>query len=215
MVVQGDEIDVEDIDQYLDYRIRFQNLGTANALNVKITDTIESNLDWSTFQPITSSHDYRIEIMDGEQINYYFDNIDLPFETADPAGSNGYITYKIKPKPTVQIGDTFENTAYIYFDFNLPIITNTAYTTVVDKLSTEAFDLSRIKMYPNPVADMLYLEVPNTLKVNSIQLFDISGKRIKSFENHKTLDVNGINQGMYILRIETDKGEFNQKVIKR
>jgi uncharacterized repeat protein (TIGR01451 family) len=215
MVVQGAQLDDDDIDQYLDYRIRFQNLGTANALNVKITDTIDNNLDWSTFQPITSSHDYRIEIMDGEQINYYFDNIDLPFETADPAGSNGYITYKIKPKPTVQIGDTFENTAYIYFDFNLPIITNTAYTTVVDKLSTEAFDLSRIKMYPNPVADMLYLEVPNTLKVNSIQLFDISGKLIIAFENHKTLDVNGINQGMYILRIETDKGEFNQKVIKR
>jgi hypothetical protein len=190
-------------------------LGTANALNVKITDTIESNLDWRTFQPISSSHDFRIEIVDGEQINYYFDNINLPFEAADEEGSNGYITYKIKPKPSVQIGDVIENTAHIYFDFNLPIITNTVTTSIVDVLSVDDFDKIEIKMHPNPVADVLHLEVPNTVQIKSIQLFDISGKRIKSFENHKTLDVNGINQGMYILRIETDKGEFNQKVIKR
>jgi len=124
LAVQGDEIVDEDTDRYLDYRIRFQNVGTANALNVKITDTIDNDLDWTTFQPISSSHDYRIDIIEGEQINYYFDNIDLPYEDLDEEGSNGYITYKIKPKSNVQIGDVIENTAYIYFDFNPPIVTN-------------------------------------------------------------------------------------------
>jgi uncharacterized repeat protein (TIGR01451 family) len=199
----------------LDYRIRFQNLGTANALNVKITDTIDNHLDWATFQPISSSDDYRIEIIDGEQINYYFDNINLPFEAADEEGSNGYITYKIKPKPTVQIGDTFENTAYIYFDFNLPIITNTVTTTVVDVLSIADFDKIEIKMYPNPVTDLLYLELPSTLIINYLQLFDISGKLVEVFENRFALDLTEVNEGMYILRIETDKGAFNEKVIKR
>jgi uncharacterized repeat protein (TIGR01451 family) len=215
MVVQGDEIEIDDTDQYLDYRIRFQNLGTANALNVKITDTIDNNLDWTTFQPITSSHDYRIEIVDGEQINYYFDNINLPFETADPEGSNGYITYKIKPKPTVQIGDTFENTAYIYFDFNLPIITNTVTTTVVDNLDAESFDFSRIKIYPNPVNDQLNIELPDRLNLNSIELFDIQGKLIKSFDHQTRLYFNDIQKGVYILKIETDQGSFHHKVIKQ
>jgi uncharacterized repeat protein (TIGR01451 family) len=215
MVVQGDQIEIDDTDQYLDYRIRFQNLGTANALNVKITDTIHPNLDWTTFQPITSSHDYRIEIVDGEQINYYFDNINLPFETADLEGSNGYITYKIKPKSNVQIGDTFENTAYIYFDFNLPIITNTVVTTVVEELSTDAFDSSQIRIYPNPVSDRLNIELPSGLNLNSVELFDIQGNLVKVFKDENVLDLSSILSGIYILKMETDQGSYHQKIIRQ
>jgi len=215
LAIQGDEIFIEDIDQYLDYRIRFQNLGTANALNIKITDTIDNNLDWTTFQPMSSSHDYRIELIDGEEINYFFDNINLPFESADPEGSNGYITYKIKPKSTVQIGDTFENTAYIYFDFNLPIITNTVVTTVVDELSTTGFLVDPIKLYPNPVQDKLHIDLPPGLQLNSIELFDIQGKRIKAFSTQNELDFSQIQKGIYLLKIETDNGSYNQKIIKK
>jgi uncharacterized repeat protein (TIGR01451 family) len=215
MVVQGDEIEIDDTDQYLDYRIRFQNLGTANALNVKITDTIDNNLDWTTFQPITSSHDYRIEIVNGEQINYYFDNINLPFEMADPEGSNGYITYKIKPKPTVQIGDTFENTAYIYFDFNLPIMTNTVVTTVVDNLDVNSFVFNGIDIYPNPVDNQLNISVPSNLQLNSMKLFDIQGKLIKVFNNQTELDFSAFQKGVYLLRLETNRGGFHKKIIKK
>ncbi len=45
--------------------------------------------------------------------------------------SHGYIVYKIKAKQNVQIGDVIKNTAAIYFDYNLPIFTNTEMTTVV------------------------------------------------------------------------------------
>ena len=214
MVVQGEEIVDEDINQYLDYRIRFQNLGTANALNVKITDTISDKLDWTTFQPISSSHDYRVEIIDGEQINYYFDNINLPYEDLDEEGSNGYITYKIKPKSNVQIGDVIENTAYIYFDFNLPIVTNTATTTVVDELSVENFNLGEINVYPNPVENMLHLDWSSQLNVESISLYDLNGKLIKTFDNQKVLDVSQIENGIYILSVKTDKRSFHKKVIK-
>jgi len=214
LVIQGDEVADENIDQYLDYRIRFQNVGTANALNVKITDTISNKLDWTTFQPISSSHDYRIEIIDGEEINFYFDNINLPFETADPEGSNGYITYKIKPKSDVIIGDVIENTAYIYFDFNLPIITNTVTTTIVDNLSTTAFDKPQISVYPNPVNDRLHLDLPKNLNVNSVTLFDIQGKRIKTFENQTELDLSSVKKGTYILKLTTDEANYNHKVVK-
>jgi len=215
LVVQGDEIEEEDIDRYLDYRIRFQNLGTANALHVKITDTISNKLDWTTFQPISSSHDYRIEIVDGEQINYYFDNINLPFEAADPEGSNGYITYKIKPKPTVQVGDMIENTAYIYFDFNLPIITNTATTEVIENLSTAVFESTPITIYPNPVKDFLRLEFLSDFSPQSVQLYKLNGKLVKTFGNQKTLDVSRIDSGIYILKVKTDKGSFYKKVVKK
>lgn len=215
MVVQGDEITDENIDQYLDYRIRFQNLGTANALNVKITDTISDKLYWTTFQPISSSHDYRIEIVDGVQINFYFDNINLPYEDLDEEGSNGFVTYKIKPKETTQVGDVIENTAYIYFDFNLPIVTNTVTTTIVDVLNTDSFELNKIKVYPNPTVDVLYLDFPSSLAINSVKLFDVSGKLVNLSQNETSLSLADIKQGLYILKIETDKGVFIEKVIKR
>jgi hypothetical protein len=138
----------------------------------------------------------------------------LPFEAADEEGSNGYITYKIKPKPTVQIGDTFENTAYIYFDFNLPIITNTAVTTVVDNLSINTFDFSQIKIYPNPVKNNLNIELPSGLFINSIALYNIQGKRIRIFKNQNELDFSTVQKGFYILKLDTDKGMYNHKVIK-
>lgn len=215
MVVQGDEIADENIGEYLDYRIRFQNVGTANALNVRIIDSISNNLDWTTFQPISASHDYRIEVKNQEQITYYFDNINLPYEDADAEGSNGYITYKIKPKSSVQIGDTFENTAYIYFDFNLPIVTNTVVTTVVDELSTIAFNLDAINLYPNPVKDILHLDIPPTFEFNSLSLFDLKGRLVKKISFQNQIDLEELSSGVYILQLDTNKGIFNEKIIKK
>ena len=40
------------------------------------------------------------------------------------------MAFKIKPKNTLVPGDSINNTAAIYFDFNLPVITNKAYTIV-------------------------------------------------------------------------------------
>ena len=101
-----------------------------------MTDTISDKLDWTTFQPINSSHNYRLELVEQEEINFIFENINLPYEAIDEPGSNGHVSFKIKPKDNVQIGDIIENKAYIFFDFNAPIITNTVSTEIVDELST-------------------------------------------------------------------------------
>lgn len=131
-VVQGEEIYEEQVDEYLDYIIRFQNTGTASAINVRIEDVLDDKLDWSTIQPLSSSHNYVVEITDGNYVKFIFDNIFLPHEDANEAGSNGYITYKIKPKSNVVLGDVISGDASIFFDFNAPIITNTVTTTVVE-----------------------------------------------------------------------------------
>ncbi len=214
MVMQGSEIHHQEAHQYLDYRIRFQNLGTTNAQHVRITDTIHDNLDWTTFHPVSSSHDYRVEIMDGEEINFYFDNIDLPDANTDHEGSIGYISYKIKAKSDIQIGDYVENNAHIHFDSNSPIETNTTVTTIIDNLSTNSFDFSQIKVYPNPVNDIFNLDIPSSLQVESIVLFDIQGRKLKTFDANNMLDISEIQQGVYILTVETNTGKFNTKLIK-
>ena len=51
--------------------------------------------------------------------------------TSDESNSHGWIFYKIKPKNTTVVGDAFDATASIYFDFNPAVVTNTYTTTIV------------------------------------------------------------------------------------
>lgn len=116
--------------EYMQYTIRFQNTGNDTAFNVYIHDTLDSKLNWNTLQIITASHNYQMNLSDGKCL-FKFPGINLVDSIHNEPGSHGYIVYRIKPLPTVQIGDVIKNTAAIYFDYNLPIYTNTEMTTVV------------------------------------------------------------------------------------
>ncbi|THU39804.1 T9SS type A sorting domain-containing protein [Niastella caeni] len=117
--------------EYLNYQIRFQNLGTDTAFNITVRDTLESRLDWNSLQMISASHAYQLAIEDGNKLTWQFNNIELPYSGIDEPNSHGYILYRIKPLSTVQIGDTIKNGAGIYFDFNLPVATNIERTVVL------------------------------------------------------------------------------------
>ncbi|NQY05922.1 MAG: thrombospondin type 3 repeat-containing protein, partial [Flavobacteriaceae bacterium] len=131
LVAQGEHIFLDDINQYFQYTIRFQNIGTAPATFIRIQDELSDLLDWDTFIPITASHDHTITIRNGSSIEYFFDNINLPGSVADEPNSHGYIAFKIKPKSNLQVGDIISNKANIFFDFNSPIATNSADTRIV------------------------------------------------------------------------------------
>ncbi|MEM8585948.1 MAG: hypothetical protein AAGF87_16845, partial [Bacteroidota bacterium] len=49
-------------DNSIDYLIRFQNTGTDTAFNVRLVDTLDTDLDLSTFEVLSASHDFRPEL---------------------------------------------------------------------------------------------------------------------------------------------------------
>lgn len=116
--------------EYLNYLIRFQNTGTDTAFTVIVRDTLSNMLDWSSLQMISSSHAYNLQIKDGNKLSWYFDNILLVDSNRNEPDSHGYIAFRIRPVSTLQVGDTVKNAAGIYFDYNLPVQTNTEKTTV-------------------------------------------------------------------------------------
>ena len=215
-VVQGEEITLDQTDEYLDYIIRFQNTGSANATFVRIEEQLDQELDWSTIKITSASHPYTVSIINGNDVEYYFDNINLPFEAADPAGSNGYIAYKIKPKSTVQVGDVMSGDASIYFDYNLPIITNVASTTVISNLSVEEFKLeSLVSIYPNPVKNELFLNVKNGVTVNTVKIYDLQGHMLlETKAEANRINTDQLATGIYMLTINTNQGNLNKKIIK-
>jgi fimbrial isopeptide formation D2 family protein len=112
------------------YTVRFQNTGNDTAFLVVIRDTLDSNLDWSSFEMVGSSHNHSITITNGNIITWTFANILLPDSNVNEPMSHGYVTFRIKPKAGLAIGNQISNSASIYFDFNLPVKTNTSVTTI-------------------------------------------------------------------------------------
>ena len=123
-VLQGDTVLVENLGEYLNYVVRFQNTGSASAINIRIEDVLQNKLDPSTFQLIDLSHPGRVQLKNNI-VEFIFDDINLPDSTSDEPNSHGYVSFKIKPMNAV-FGNTIQNNASIFFDFNAPIITNTA-----------------------------------------------------------------------------------------
>jgi hypothetical protein len=130
-VVNTPQINIETIDasQPLDltYRVRFQNTGTAPAVNVRVEDILEEDLDPSTFELLESSHVVYYQVQ-GNQLTFFFNNIMLPDSTSDPEGSIGTFFFRIKSNGNHTLESIIENQVSIFFDFNEPIITNVAST---------------------------------------------------------------------------------------
>ncbi|MBL7939018.1 MAG: hypothetical protein JNL43_06630, partial [Flavobacteriales bacterium] len=149
-----------DEDSYIDYTVRFQNTGTAAAETVVIRDVIDTDLDITSLQILGASHAFTPSFGEGRELVFTFNEIDLPDSTTDLLGSQGFVSYRIKPVSDIVVGDLLENTAGIYFDFNPPIITNTV-DHVVDmstSISLTARDSQRsVAVSPNPTSDKLFL----------------------------------------------------------
>ncbi len=116
-------------DESLIYQVDFQNVGNDTAFDVVVVDTLDPNLDMSTFTPISASYPPVFEA-NGSELTFTFRNIQLPDSTTDETNSNGFVKYSIKPLPGLTEGTIIENRASIYFDFNEPIVTNTVYNEI-------------------------------------------------------------------------------------
>ena len=78
------------------YTIHFQNTGNASAMNIRLADTLDANLDFETFEVINYSDSIEVSL-DNNLLNFHFPNIMLPDSTSDPEGSKGYVQYRVKP----------------------------------------------------------------------------------------------------------------------
>ena len=82
----------------------------------------------------------------------------------------------------------------------------------VDK--TEDVALKSIKIYPNPVKDVLFIEL-NEQAV--ITIYNISGQKIQTMslnEGHHSLNVSQWSKGTYLIRVSGQKETTTYKIIK-
>ncbi len=202
-------------DDYLYYTIRFQNVGTASAINVTIDNTLDDKLDKSTFQMIRASHSYGIE-RDFDELTWQFYNINLADAATDEPNSHGFVYYKIKPLAGYSVGDIIPNMASIVFDFNAPIVTNTFDTEFIDTLGIQEDGLnSEFLMTPNPSKSIVNLKFNTTQSNVEIVIFDVLGKTVWLHESNLTelipIDISSFESGVYFVKVKDDVNQFNVK----
>lgn len=202
---------------WLTYTIHFQNLGTAPAINIRVLDTLDANLNFETFEVINSSHHYTTTMFNGI-INFRFPTIFLPDSASNPLGSQAFIQYRIQPKANLAAGVQLENTAHIFFDYNPAVITNTTVNTFVNVLANASSENApQFRVFPNPSQGAITINGFNPDEQYTLVITDITGKLLKtiSAENTQTfnLDASGYANGLYMLNVYGKKTFGNYKFI--
>jgi uncharacterized repeat protein (TIGR01451 family) len=201
-------------DDYLTYTIRFENTGTANAININVEDELDAELDETTLKMVAASADYSLERVNRSLI-WKFNGIDLPPSEPDTEIGHGYITFKIKPKTGYAIGDIIPNTAEIYFDFNPPIVTNTCNTEFVATLGTNPLVFTNLNYFPNPVSNTL--TIVNEFIMDSIEITSTLGQKIltqKVNDVQTEINLNHFANGIYFVRVTSEGQEKTVKIVK-
>ncbi|HUM51751.1 MAG TPA: T9SS type A sorting domain-containing protein [Chitinophagales bacterium] len=219
--LEGNTATTDIIGNFVNYLIRFENTGTANAENVVVTDFIDlARFDVSTLELISTSHACKTLISNGNKVQFIFDNIKLPF--TEPL-KHGYVAFKIKTKSNLVIGDSLKNSADIYFDYNLPIKTNTAATrigNIILSTKNSTIKTGSLSIFPNPSMGnfTINFESKGSFPI-MLKLTDVKGS--VAFEkplNHSEkstffVDEKNLSNGIYLINITSEKENWMQKVM--
>ena len=203
---------------WLIYSIQFQNTGTAPAINIRVEDLLDNQLDLSTFEIINYSH-ANIPSFSGDTVNFNFRSIYLDDSTSNAAGSIGFVQYRIKPLPGLPVGH-IDNFASIYFDYNPAVITDTA-IVVSDILSGVNSPVvnSQISIYPNPTTGQFTITFANEIKNTTVQIINPIGEVVfdaripnASSESKSRIKLD-VAKGIYFVKITDDKKIYIKRLI--
>lgn len=207
----------------LNYRIRFQNTGTASAINVIVQDELDPELDMNTFLMKRASHPYDL-VIHGNTVTWKFMNIQLPDSNTNEPASHGFIEYSINALPGLPDGTEIENTAGIYFDFNAPVITNTTLNTLQTTLvgTEEVSESMGIVIYPNPAMEQLHVETDDRQTGDvTIDLFDVQGRLVSNLYKgigngilREVYDIHTLPPGSYVVRFSGANGIARARFVK-
>jgi len=83
---------------------------------------------------------------------------------------------------------------------------------------TEIINSNNLQVYPNPVKDVLNFKMANSLKAESIELYDMMGRKVNSTAASKVstgVNMSNFAKGTYVLKVKANDGKvYIQKILK-
>ncbi|PHS63954.1 MAG: hypothetical protein COB12_08830 [Flavobacterium sp.] len=127
--------------------------------------------------------------------------------------SNGIISFHTINNPNldcIQVDADVVDNIPANWDYDAGV----SFSNDCEYLGVNDNELSEISIYPNPTNDKLFAAIGDTDTIQSLQLFSVTGKLLLD-SNLTEIDVSNLPTGMYLLKIQTDKGLSVKKVIKK
>ncbi|HMG14226.1 MAG TPA: T9SS type A sorting domain-containing protein, partial [Saprospiraceae bacterium] len=201
-----------DMNQDVEYLIRFQNTGTDTAFRVEVIDIIPEGFDVNSLKIINSSHPFNIKLIGERGFKFVFDPIALPDSNINEPASHGFIAFRISQLKDLPYGTNLNNYADIYFDFNPSVRTNTDYIVLTELTNTtEIKENLQFSYFPNPTKGDMNIKLPEYRSQNyTLKVSDVFGKElIKESWNASSLNINlkpAILPGIYFISVEDESG---------
>ncbi|HRD51323.1 MAG TPA: T9SS type A sorting domain-containing protein [Flavobacteriales bacterium] len=193
-------------DSLITYTIRFQNIGTAPAVNVVLVDSIATGLDLASLRILGASHTFSASL-EGRVLRFTFDHIMLPDSSSNEPRSHGFAQFSIRPVAMAP-GSSVANFADIYFDFNPPVRTNTSVVTAPLITGLVANASPAFAVMPNPGTNHFTLSLPPG--PHTITLFDATGRMVlqqRTTDARPVINTEALPAGLYRIAVRDEWGE--------
>lgn len=193
-------------DSLITYTIRFQNTGTAPAVNVVLVDTVAPTLDLASLRILGASHTFSASL-EGRVLRFTFDHIMLPDSGSNEPRSHGFAQFSIRPVAMTP-GSSVANFADIYFDFNPPIRTNTSVVSAPLTTGLTASIAPVMAVIPNPGTTHFTLSLPPG--PHTVTLFDATGRVVleqRTAEIQSVIATEALPAGLYRVVVRDEKGK--------
>ena len=209
-----------DVSQNLDLYYIFLSFGTDPTAN-QITHIDVSNNLLLEHLGIYRGFITSVDVSNNTLIDYIeLNNIDN-LETVNlKSGSNETIDYlRILGDISlqcVQVDDPVAVIAGTDPPYDNWIIENNPMITDDCNLGFEQHLASQIRVYPNPVKDILTIEGNANFEIQSIEFYDALGRMVMEYKGDvDKIDIRALDSGLFFVKFETEKGGLVKKIIKQ
>jgi hypothetical protein len=188
-----------------------QNMFITNVLPTTVSGGININLQTATGNGagyLSNSHTVTGNVIE-LNVCYWF-NDTLPFLTFQ---NDFFIPLENPANYTIIVNIILSSSTTVCNNFSTPDTETLQYNF----LSNTIFSFNdNVKLYPNPSSGIIYVQGLDA-KVNRVEVHDLSGKTIKTKMDFSgnSLDLTDLQKGIYFVKIETEKGIVNRKIVLR
>lgn len=122
-------------------------------------------------------------------------------------------TMAMDPMPNVRLRCYEYNEECLYSDFSFNESIYDCYTPLYTGLENNEFE-SEVSIYPNPAKD--YFCINSSAPIKQLIICNLLGQKLKEYNTSEitsSIDIIGLNKGVYVVKIYTDKAVFSQKII--
>ncbi len=113
--------------------------------------------------------------------------------------------------------DTIANLSYPYiYQVTKATVGAVQHFAIADTGTLAVNDVNKAKdfaVYPNPVKDVLHLQLDSSIKDFTFEVTDLNGRKILSIKNQKDVNVSSLKSGVYIGTLISEMGKDSKKII--